>query len=72
VTFHRPTLGCTRAELRDHLTARGLTWVEDPSNEDPVYDRARARQALRALGPLDSTRKRSPAPRVTYARPRTW
>ena len=48
----RPLLGLSRGELRSELARRGLTWVEDPSNEDPRFDRTRARQALAALAPL--------------------
>ncbi len=47
----RPLLGVTRAALRQELSARGLSWVEDPSNTDPRFDRVRAR-ALLADPPL--------------------
>lgn len=52
LTWLRPLLGHGRAELRDYLRARGLAWVEDPSNEDPHYERVKARRALAALAPL--------------------
>jgi tRNA(Ile)-lysidine synthase len=48
----RPLLGIPRDDLRRELLSRGLTWIEDPSNEDPRFDRARARQVLGALAPL--------------------
>ncbi|MEZ5751456.1 MAG: tRNA lysidine(34) synthetase TilS [Paracoccaceae bacterium] len=48
----RPLLGVTRAALRDVLRARGVGWVEDPSNADPRFLRVRAREALQALAPL--------------------
>ena len=32
-----------------------MTWVEDPSNEDPRYERVKARAALRELAPLGIT-----------------
>lgn len=35
----RPLLTFTRAELRAEAEARGLTWLEDPSNADPRHDR---------------------------------
>ena len=38
--------------LRDHLREAGLGWTEDPMNEDPRFERVRARQALAALAPL--------------------
>lgn len=52
LTWLRPLLGHGREELRDYLRARGLAWVEDPSNEDPHYERVKARRALAALAPL--------------------
>lgn len=42
----RPLLDARRAELRDWLTARGRTWIEDPANADPRFARSRARLAL--------------------------
>ncbi|PJJ85978.1 tRNA(Ile)-lysidine synthase [Brevirhabdus pacifica] len=50
--FLRPLLGHRREELRDLLRAKGLTWAEDPGNEDSVYDRVKARRALALLAPL--------------------
>ncbi len=52
VTFHRPALTVTRAALRDELRARGVAWIEDPTNADPAFERVRARQVLSALAPL--------------------
>jgi tRNA(Ile)-lysidine synthase len=52
LTWLRPLLGHGREELREYLRARGLAWVEDPSNEDPHYERVKARRALAALAPL--------------------
>jgi len=52
VTWLRPLLGHGRAELRAYLRAHDLAWVKDPSNEDPRYDRVKARRALAALTPL--------------------
>jgi len=48
----RPLLGVRRAALRAVLRAAGVGWVEDPTNEDPRYDRVKARRALAALAPL--------------------
>ncbi|MTH77693.1 tRNA lysidine(34) synthetase TilS [Paracoccus aestuariivivens] len=45
----RPILGVSRAELRDWLTARGIAWIDDPSNENADYDRVRIRKALQVL-----------------------
>jgi len=52
VAFHRPLLTLGRDDLRDHLRARGVAWADDPTNDDPAYDRTRARAALAVLGPL--------------------
>lgn len=48
----RPFLGVRRAALREGLRARGIGWVEDPTNADPQYLRVRARQALAALAAM--------------------
>lgn len=45
----RPFLEIGRAALRLHLTARGVEWIEDPSNDDPAFDRVRIRRAIDAL-----------------------
>lgn len=42
----RPLLDLRRAELRVWLGARGIGWIEDPSNEDPGYERVRIRRLL--------------------------
>jgi tRNA(Ile)-lysidine synthase len=40
----RPFLGLRRAALRAYLKALGVRWLDDPSNEDPDYERVRLRQ----------------------------
>ncbi|MFD1344410.1 tRNA lysidine(34) synthetase TilS [Litorisediminicola beolgyonensis] len=45
----RPCLGMRRAELRHYLSVLKGRWVEDPTNEDPRYDRARYRGLLPRL-----------------------
>ncbi|SDD29716.1 tRNA lysidine(34) synthetase TilS [Ruegeria marina] len=52
VVLVRPLLGVTRAALREFLTAAGLGWCDDPSNENTRYDRIKARKALATLQPL--------------------
>nr|WP_287183076.1 tRNA lysidine(34) synthetase TilS [Rhodovulum sp.] len=55
VTWLRPFLGLSRADLRAFLTERGQGWIEDPSNEDARFDRVQARRALASLAPLGIT-----------------
>ena len=45
----RPLLAMRRKELRHWLRARGLDWIEDPSNRNRRYNRVRVRQHLAAL-----------------------
>ncbi len=52
VRWLRPLLGIRRDALRGMLRERGVGWVEDPTNEDPGYDRTKARTALATLAPL--------------------
>jgi tRNA(Ile)-lysidine synthase len=44
--FHRPLLEVPGAELRADLQARGVSWVEDPSNAQERYTRNRIRARL--------------------------
>lgn len=55
VRFLRPMLSLTREDLRAYLRRNGLTWSEDPSNEDEGYARIRARKALTELENLGIT-----------------
>jgi tRNA(Ile)-lysidine synthase len=49
----RPLLGWRRAELAELVAASGLEPAQDPSNEDPRFDRVRIRAALKAADWLD-------------------
>jgi tRNA(Ile)-lysidine synthase len=42
----RPLLGLTRAEVRDAVILAGLPFVDDRSNDDPVFARARIRNEV--------------------------
>lgn len=55
VTLHRPLLEASRAELRAYLDARGMKWIEDPTNTDGRYRRTQARRALDLLAPVGIT-----------------
>lgn len=46
VFLFRPFIGKRRAELRDFLEMRGVSWIEDPANANMASARARARKAL--------------------------
>lgn len=55
LTWFRPLLTTRREALRAYLKAEKITWIEDPSNDDPRFDRVKARQALALLAPLGIT-----------------
>lgn len=66
----RPVLGETRADLRIWLTRQGMRWIEDPTNDDPRYDRVRARRLLTQLAPfgIDAARLAETAASLARAR----
>jgi tRNA(Ile)-lysidine synthase len=55
VEIIRPLLSESRAELRHYLQALKVPYVDDPSNEDPRFERVKARRALEALEDLGVT-----------------
>ncbi|MGK7752359.1 MULTISPECIES: tRNA lysidine(34) synthetase TilS [unclassified Roseovarius] len=55
VAFRRPLLQVSRAELRALVEREGLDWVDDPSNVDDAFERARARKALAVLEDMGIT-----------------
>lgn len=63
----RPLLGVARADLRDYLTARGQAWLEDPMNDDTVFERVKMRRLL-ASSPLDAARIAAAAAHLARAR----
>ena len=42
----RPFLACRRADIRAFLEVHGVSWLDDPSNEDMKYERVRTRMNL--------------------------
>lgn len=55
ILWLRPMLGIGREALRTWLAGRGESWIEDPSNDDPAFDRTLARRALAELGRIGLT-----------------
>ncbi|MEM1236111.1 MAG: tRNA lysidine(34) synthetase TilS [Pseudomonadota bacterium] len=51
----RPLLSTTREELRHYLRVLKIDHADDPTNDDPHYDRVKMRQALPALAELGLT-----------------
>lgn len=58
LNWRRPMLHLERAALRDWLRGEGIDWAEDPSNDDPRFDRVSTRQMMAALEGLGLTRGR--------------
>lgn len=52
VAFLRPMLQIARDDLRRWLQDQGQGWIDDPSNDDPRFDRIKARRALDVLAPM--------------------
>ena len=55
VRLLRPMLSISREHLREYLRAEGVSWTEDPSNQDQRFDRIKARAALSGLGEVGIT-----------------
>lgn len=54
----RPFLSVPKTRLIATLRARGQAWIEDPSNADPRFDRARLRKELAALPEAEEITRR--------------
>lgn len=50
VWFVRPLLGMRRQALRAFLLASGTPWIDDPSNDNPAFERVRLRTAATRSG----------------------
>jgi len=60
VRLLRPLLPVARARLAATLVSRGIAWIDDPSNTDPRFERARLRQqGVPIAGLPDADRLRS-------------
>jgi len=51
----RPLLKVSKVRLRATLEQRGIGWIEDPSNQSPVFERTRLRAARAQLDALGLT-----------------
>jgi len=67
----RPLLGIAHDRLVATLQARGVAWIEDPSNTDDRFERARIRAARPALERLGITGRSLAASARRLARART-
>ncbi len=70
IALLRPLLGVSKARLVATLRTLGCSWVEDPSNQDPRFERVRLRgnmDELRQLG-LDPEKLALTATRLSRAR----
>ncbi|HVT50484.1 MAG TPA: tRNA lysidine(34) synthetase TilS [Dongiaceae bacterium] len=54
VRLLRPLLGITKQALRATLAARRQDWIEDPSNRNPAFERARLREGTPGQDPRDA------------------
>ncbi|NLS15241.1 tRNA lysidine(34) synthetase TilS [Rhizobium sp. P40RR-XXII] len=50
----RPFLACRRMDIRTYLEMHGISWLDDPSNEDSRYERVRTRMELGTDPPSSS------------------
>lgn len=46
IWIYRPLLASRRQAIRDYLRTEGESWIDDPSNDNPAYERARIRAEL--------------------------
>ncbi len=67
----RPLLGAPGSRLRATSKARGQPWLEDPSNRDPGYARARLRAMSPALAAEGLTARRLAAAATALGRARS-
>jgi tRNA(Ile)-lysidine synthase len=71
VVLLRPLLGIAKARLVATLRTRGLSWVEDPSNEQAGFERVRLRRASAVLAELGLENERIALSAARLRRART-
>jgi tRNA(Ile)-lysidine synthase len=57
VKLLRPLLGISREQLRATLREAGVSWIDDPTNENMAHERVRMRKALDVLQGVGLTRQ---------------
>jgi tRNA(Ile)-lysidine synthase len=67
VRLLRPLLGVARSRLTATLLARGVPWIDDPSNSDPRFERARLRSGHRLTAPPADTGRSTREQRLALA-----
>jgi tRNA(Ile)-lysidine synthase len=67
VRLLRPLLGISRQRLTATLLARGVAWIDDPSNADPRFERARLRAGHRPTAPAADTGRAAREQRLAVA-----
>lgn len=65
----RPLLGQRRGDLREWLRNQGLSWIDDPANDNPASLRARARKALAGRFEVPDVAPDYPLPDVSAPSP---
>jgi tRNA(Ile)-lysidine synthase len=70
VTLARPLLGLSKAQLLDYLGKRKQAYVNDPSNENPAFERVKIRKLLPVLAEVGLTPERLARTASTMARAR--
>ena len=71
VRLLRPLLDVPRENLRAIVVRAGLTAIEDPSNDNPRFDRVKARHLMSKLAALGLTRERLADTATNMARARS-
>lgn len=72
VWFARPLLGQTRETLRGFLLTQGISWIDDPSNDNAMFERVAVRQRLAgysdvSLAELDALQDKTAVQRIEIA-----
>ena len=55
IGVHRPFLEIPKSRLVATMRSRGYRWIEDPSNDNPAFERVRIRKAMPMLAALGIT-----------------